>query len=155
MLPSEFLDDVQRGRVAQDTHGDDHTSLGSQSTLQLPHVHIQSLQLDVDESQLESVLLERMKRGTPRDRGNNHLICAFERPVFFIKQRREGDEIGGRSGIRHHSVTHSEISRELLLKGSYLFAHGQTSAVHRPANGFDLFWPPRRGCKFIEHDCWI
>src|SRR5437016_350844 len=85
VLPSEFLDDVQRGRVAQDTHGDDHTSLWSQSTLQLPHVHIQSLQLDVDESQLESVLLERMKRGTPRDRGNNHLICALQRPVFFIK----------------------------------------------------------------------
>ena len=91
---------------------------------------------------------------TPRDRGNDNLVAALERLVFFVEQRRNGDEIGGGAGIDHHPVAHSEVPGEFLLEGRDFFAHREASALNSPANGFDFFCAPRRGGKVIKHNSW-
>src|SRR5262249_41208396 len=93
MCASKVLDDVQRRRIPKDAGCNNHSSPGSQSTLQLADIDVQRVQFDIHEPKLQPILLKRMKRGAPGNGRNDDLIAPLKRPVRFIKETRDRNEI--------------------------------------------------------------
>ena len=80
-------------RVAEDADGHDHPRARRQRRLELRDVHVERVELDVDEPQLQAVLLQRMEGRRPRDRGHDDFVAALQRTLATCRtapRRRRG-----------------------------------------------------------------
>src|SRR4051812_7983206 len=101
---AELANAIERGRIAQYADRDHHARARRQGGLELRYVEIERVELDVDEAQLETVLLQRMVRRRPRQRRHNDFVAALQRAFALMKKRGDADEIRGRSRVHHDGV---------------------------------------------------
>ena len=142
---------VERGRVAQDAHRHDHARARRERCLELRRIHIERVELDIDEPKLQSVLLQRMKRRRPRDGGNDDLVAALKRALRSITECGNTDQVGRRAGIHHHRVLHAERLGERLFEAAHLLAHRKASAGDDAIDGVKLLRSPARARELVGH----
>jgi hypothetical protein len=142
---------IERGRVAQNADRDDHPGTRSERGFQPGDIHVQRLELDINESQLQPVLLQRVERGRPRDRGDDHFITPLQRPGRAVEQRRNADEIRRRSRVDHDRVFHAESGGEGVLERADTIAHREAAASHHVLHRVELFVPPARTGQLVCH----
>ena len=121
-LVGETAHDVERRRIAEDADADDRARTRPHGRLELAGVHVDGIERDVDDLELEPVLLQRMIGGGPRDRRHDHLVAALQRPLFLVEQRRDGEQIGGGTGVRHHRIFAAVIGGERGLESGDVWA---------------------------------
>src|SRR5262245_39155795 len=88
----------------------------------------------------------------PRNGWNDDFIASLKRPVLFVEESGDRDEIRGGPRIHHHAVAHSEVAGEFLLKERHFLAHRKTSAGDGSADRFDLFRSPGGDSKLVKHN---
>ena len=151
MTVGEIPDHVQRARIAEDADPDDQARARRQRLGQLRDVHVERLQFDIDEAQLQPVLLQRVIGGAPGNGRDDHLVAALQRPVLLEEQRGHGNQVCRGARVGHHRVLAAEIAGELVLESLYLLAHGQAARGEHAMNRLDLLIVPGGSGKRIEH----
>ena len=148
---AERPDSIQRSRVAENAHRDDHPRARREGGFEIRHVHVERVQLDVDEPQLQAVLLKRVKRRGPRDGRHDDFVAALQRSRRPVEQRRHADEVRGRSRVDHHRVLHAEARRKRVLEQPNLLAHGEAAAAQHALHRVELFLSPACARKLVGH----
>ena len=143
--------DVEGRRVAEDADADDRARALPDRALEHRHIHVERLELDVEDLELQSVLLQRVIGRGPGDRRHDHLVAARERALLLVAERRDRDEVGGRAGIDHDAVLAPMIGGEGLFEARHLRPHGEAVGRDHALDRRDLLRSPGAGRQIVEH----
>ena len=150
-LVGETAHHVERRRIAEDADADDRARARPHGRLELAGVHVEGIELDIDDLELEPVLLQRMISGGPRDGRHDHLVAALQRPVLLVEQRGDGEQVGGGAGVHHHRIFASVIGGERRLERGDVWAHGEPARSDDALDRFDLLGAPGADGKLVKH----
>ncbi len=142
---------IERRGIAENADGDDHARVRRQRGLELRRIHVERVELDVDEPQLQPILLQRMECRGPRNGGHDDFVSPLQWPIRSVKQRRDADEISGRSRVDHHRVLHAEARCERVLEEAHLLAHREAAAAQHALHRVELFLAPACARKLVSH----
>ena len=150
---AERAHDVERRRVAEDADGHHHPRPRRQRRFELRHVHVQRVELDVDEPQLQPVLLQRMEGRRPRDGRHDDFVAALQRPVArrgTAPRRRPGSPTSPSSPSPRASTPN--LRGERLLEAADVLAHREPAArAATRAIASSSSWSPGRAGQVVEH----
>ena len=113
---AECSQHVEGARIAEDADGNDHARARGQRSRKLRHVDVQRVQIDVNEAEPQPVLLQRIVRGRPRNRGDDDLITSLQGSLLLVEECGDSHQVGRRSRADHQRVLDAELPREVLFK---------------------------------------
>ena len=90
--------------VAEQVDGEDGLRARPDRGVGEVEVHVEGVDVDVDETQLEAVLLKRVVGGRPGDRGHENLVARVQIDLGVEHRGRDRDEIRAATRVHHDGV---------------------------------------------------